>query len=207
MDLIHNFINIIVDFVQKVGYLGIFIGMFLESTIVPIPSEVIMIPAGIASAKGAMDIYLVTIIGTLGNIAGAVFSYYIALSFGRKIILKIGKYFFIKPATIEKIEIFFKKYGSISVFVGRLLPGFRHFISLPAGLGKMDFGLFLLYTSLGSTIWTTILALSGYFIGDNYELIIKNIKEISIIMLIFLIFTGSFFIAYRKIKSLSRKRF
>jgi membrane protein DedA with SNARE-associated domain len=194
-EFIHNFIDNIVIFVNEIGYLGIFIGMFLESTIIPIPSEIIMIPAGIASAKGVMNIYLVTLVGTIGNIAGAVFSYYLALTLGRKIILKIGKYFFIKPETIIKIEEFFKKHGPLSVFIGRLLPGFRHFISLPAGLAKMDFKLFLFYTSLGATIWTSILSFSGYLIGDNQELIIKYIKELSIAFVIgcvLLVIIGAF---------------
>ena len=186
-EFIHNFIDSIVVFVNQIGYLGIFIGMFLESTIIPIPSEIIMIPAGIASAKGTMNIYIVTLVGTVGNIAGAVFSYYLALTLGRKIILKIGKYFFIKPETIVKIEVFFKKYGTISVFIGRLLPGFRHFISLPAGLAKLDFKLFLFYTSLGAIIWTSILSFSGYIIGENQELIIKYIKELSVGLVIFIL--------------------
>ncbi len=196
-EFIHNFIDSIVVFVNQIGYLGIFIGMFLESTIIPIPSEIIMIPAGIASAKGTMNIYIVTLVGTVGNIAGAVFSYYLALTLGRKIILKIGKYFFIKPETIVKIEVFFKKYGTISVFIGRLLPGFRHFISLPAGLAKMDFKLFLFYTSLGAIIWTSILSFSGYIIGENQELIIKYIKELSVGLVIFILLLAGFFL-YRK---------
>ena len=196
-EFIHNFIDYIVVFVNQIGYLGIFIGMFLESTIIPIPSEIIMIPAGIASAKGTMNIYIVTLVGTVGNIAGAVFSYYLALTLGRKIILKIGKYFFIKPETIVKIEVFFKKYGTISVFIGRLLPGFRHFISLPAGLAKMDFKLFLFYTSLGAIIWTSILSFSGYIIGENQELIIKYIKELSVGLVIFILLLAGFFL-YRK---------
>ncbi|NBX52219.1 MAG: DedA family protein [Proteobacteria bacterium] len=198
--MVHDLINFIVNMINEIGYLGIFIGMFLESTLIPIPSELVMIPAGIASAKGIMNIYLVTIVGTLGNILGAVFSYYLALTLGRKIILKIGKYFFIKTETIVKIEVFFKKYGSASVFIGRLLPGFRHFISLPAGLAKMDFKLFLFYTSLGATIWTSILAFTGYFIGENQDLIVKNIKEISLVILIFSIFAVSIIFAYKKIR-------
>jgi len=204
-EFIHNFIDSIVVFINQIGYLGIFIGMFLESTIVPIPSEIIMIPAGIASAKGVMNIYIATLVGTLGNIAGAVFSYYLALTLGLKIILKIGKYFFIKPETIIKIEEFFKKHGPLSVFIGRLLPGFRHFISLPAGLAKMDFKLFLFWTSLGATIWTSILSFSGYLIGDNQELIIKYIKELSIAFVaccIFLVIAGVFCkkIKFKKIR-------
>jgi len=199
-DLIHNLIDSIVVFINEIGYLGIFIGMFLESTIVPIPSEIVMIPAGIACAKGVMNIYLVTLVGTIGNISGAVFSYYLALTLGRKIILKIGKYFFIKPETIIKIEVFFKKHGPLSVFIGRLLPGFRHFISLPAGLAKMDFKLFLFYTSLGATIWTSILSFSGFLIGDNQDLIIKHIKELSIFFVTFCLLLILVIFSYKKNK-------
>jgi membrane protein DedA with SNARE-associated domain len=204
-ELIHDFINIIVNFIGHIGYVGIFIGMFLESTIIPIPSEVIMIPAGIASAKGDFDIYLVTIIGTIGNVLGAVFSYYLAKILGRKILLKIGRYFFIKPHTITQIEIFFKKHGSVSVFIGRLLPGFRHFISLPAGIANMNFNLFLLYTSLGSAIWTSILAFCGYFIGDNQDLILKYVKEITILVLILVVSSICIKYSIKKILLLQKK--
>lgn len=203
---VHDFINLIVNLVNEIGYLGIFIGMFLESTIIPIPSELVMIPAGIASSKGVMNIYLATIIGTLGNILGAIFSYYLALTLGRKIILKIGKYFFIKNETIIKIEVFFKKYGSASVFIGRLLPGFRHFISLPAGLAKMDFKLFVIYTSLGATIWTSILSFTGYFIGENQDLIVKHLKEISLALLILTILIVALFLAQKKFLRIAKKK-
>ena len=131
-------IQILVSFIHQIGYFGIFVGMFLESTLVPLPSELIMIPAGIAAAQGTMNIYVAVLVGIIGNVAGAVFTYYLAASIGRNILLKIGKYFFVKESTIEKIEIFFQNHGPISVFIGRLLPGFRHFISIPAGVAKMD---------------------------------------------------------------------
>lgn len=179
-EFLKEMISVVVTITEQLGYLGIFIGMFLESTLFPIPSEIIMIPAGIASSKGSLNIYLVTFFGIIGNVAGAVFSYYLAFFLGRKIILKIGKYFFIKPQTIENIEEFFKNYGNISVFMGRLLPGFRHFISLPAGLAKMNFRLFFFYTTLGATIWTSILAFFGYFIGENQDLIFTYLRQITI---------------------------
>ena len=176
-------INYTAQLMSDIGYLGIFLGMFIESTIIPLPSELIMIPAGIASAKGLLNIYLVIFYGTLGNVSGAIFSYYLAYSIGRSFLFKVGKYFFVKPSTIIKIEEFFKKHGSVSVFIARLLPGFRHFISLPAGVAKMDIKLFAIYTALGSTIWTVILAFMGYYIGENHELIAKYLKEILSIVL------------------------
>lgn len=189
--------HIMADF----GYLGIFLGMFIESTIIPIPSEIIMIPAGIASSKGILNIYLVIIYGIAGNVLGAIFSYYLAFYIGRNFLLSVGKYFFIKEYAIIKIENFFKNYGSISVFFGRLLPGFRHFISIPAGIAKMNIKLFTIYTIAGSTIWTAILAVLGYEIGENHQLIAQYTKEI--IGIIFgicsLILTYFFFFKKNKI--------
>lgn len=173
-----SFVSLLTDFVGSVGYFGIFVGMFLESTLVPLPSELVMIPAGLAASAGKMNIYVALLFGVLGNVAGALFSYYLALSAGRIILFKIGKYFFVKAETIIKIEKFFEDHGHISVFIGRLLPGFRHFISLPAGVAKMDVKLFLVYTTAGSTIWNSVLIALGYFVGANQKLIEENLGEI-----------------------------
>ena len=199
-EFLKEMISVVVTITEQLGYLGIFIGMFLESTLFPIPSEIIMIPAGIASSKGSLNIYLVTFFGIIGNVAGAIFSYYLAFFLGRKIILKIGMYFFIKPQTIENIEVFFKNYGNISVFMGRLLPGFRHFISLPAGLAKMNFKLFFFYTSLGATIWTSILAFFGYFIGENQDLIFTYLRQITISLIVITAIIIVMVITYKKLK-------
>lgn len=179
--MIHSIIESLAAFISQIGYLGIFIGMFIESTLVPIPSELVMIPAGIAASKGLMNIYLATIIGIFGNVMGAIFSYYLALKLGHPILVKIGKYFFVTEETLLKIERFFAKHGPLSVFMGRLLIGFRHFISLPAGLAKMDIKLFIIYTTLGSAIWTTILSGVGFFIGENWQIFEDNIKIIGAI--------------------------
>lgn len=178
--MIHSLIEFLISFVNQIGYFGIFVGMFLESTLVPLPSELIMIPAGMAAQKGLMNIYLIIFVGVVGNILGAVFSYYLASAIGRPLLFRIGKYFFVRAETIIKIETFFKNHGSISIFVGRLLPGFRHFISLPAGIAKMDMKLFLIYTTIGSAIWDTILTYMGFFIGENQELIEQNLHKIII---------------------------
>jgi membrane protein DedA with SNARE-associated domain len=172
-ELFDSTVQILINFINEIGYLGIFIGMFLESTLVPIPSELVMIPVGISAATGQseLNIYIATAVGIAGNIAGAIFSYCLAEMLGRKILLKIGKYFFVKEKTIIKIEDFFKEHGAISVFIARMLPGFRHFISLPAGLARMNFTKFTFYTTAGSTIWTIVLVSLGFIIGDNQELI------------------------------------
>lgn len=182
-----NLIDLLINFVAEIGYLGIFIGMFLESTLVPLPSELVMIPAGLAVSAGLMNLYAVLFLGVAGNVAGAIFSYYLAASFGRTILFKIGKYFFVKAETIVEIEKFFQSHGHVSVFIGRILPGFRHFISLPAGAGKMDIKAFFIYTTLGSAIWTAVLTALGYFVGSNQELIKENLYQIIVGTFVFCI--------------------
>ena len=185
IELFDSTVELLISFINNVGYFGIFIGMFLESTLIPIPSELVMIPAGMSASKGGMDLGLLITVGLCGNVSGAVFSYYLARVVGRNILFKVGKFFLIKPQTIIKIENFFKAHGSISIFIGRLLPGFRHFISLPAGVAKMDIKLFLLYTTVGSFIWTSVLTVLGFFIGANQKLIKEYLSIIGLGLVIF----------------------
>lgn len=183
--ILHSITEFLITFINQIGYFGIFVGMFLESTLIPLPAELIMIPAGMSAAHGGMNIFIALTCGILGNICGAIFSYYLAISIGRTLLLRIGKYFFVKPSTIIKIENFFKNHGPISIFIGRLLPGFRHFISLPAGIARMDMRLFFTYTLLGSTLWTSVLVTLGFLIGENQQLIEEHLREIIITCAIF----------------------
>ena len=202
MELLLHYFQLTLDYlvllIDKVGYLGIFIGMFLESTFVPIPSEIIMLPAGIAASAGKFNLYLVIFVGVVGNLFGAIFNYYLAIYCGRPILLKIGKYFFVKEKTILGIEKFFNKHGSMSTFTGRLIPGVRHYISLPAGIARMHFGKFCFYTTLGSTIWVTILTYLGFLIGDNREML-KDYLHITIIAcLTFCLLLGLIYYVFTK---------
>lgn len=193
-----DIIKFIVETVGSLGYIGIFIMMFLESTVFPIPSEVVMIPAGYLAHKGEMNIYIVIILGALGSLCGALFNYYFALKFGRTFLMKYGKYFFVSHETIEKTEVFFKDHGHISTFSGRLIPGLRHYISLPAGLARMNLFVFCLYTTLGATIWVIILTLLGYYIGDNEALVKEYLRYLIIGLLVFLVLLGAWY--YKKVK-------
>ncbi len=184
--MLDGVVDFVLNTVEAWGYAGIFIMMFLESTFFPFPSEVAMVPAGYLAYQGKMNIFLAIATGTLGSLFGALLNYYLASTFGRKFLLKYGKYFFIKEETIEKMEQFFSKHGHISTFTGRLIPGIRQYISLPAGLSKMDIKEFALYTLLGAGIWVIILSLIGYFVGANEELIHQYIKQITIAILLIL---------------------
>jgi membrane protein DedA with SNARE-associated domain len=182
--MLNEIVDFIVQTVGSLGYIGIFLMMFLESSFFPFPSEVVMVPAGYLAFKGEMSMSLAIISGVLGSLAGALFNYYLAIKFGRKFLIKYGKYFFVNQETIIKMENFFKVHGPISTFSGRLIPAVRQYISFPAGLAKMNIFLFSLYTSLGATIWVVILVLVGYFIGDNQLLINEYLRYIVIVILL-----------------------
>ncbi len=197
--MLSDIVSSIVNAVSSFGYFGIFVMMFLESTVVPIPSEIVMIPAGYLAANGEMNIYIVLFMGIFGSLAGAVFNYYLALKYGRPFLSKYGKYIFFNEQTQKKIDDFFLKHGHISTFSGRLIPGVRHLISIPAGLARMNFFKFTFYTTLGAGIWVTILTLLGYFIGQNQELIHKYLALTlnSVLILLALYIT---FQIYKKFK-------
>ena len=193
-----DIVNFIVETIGSLGYIGIFILMFLESTVFPIPSEVVMIPAGYLAYKGEMNIYIVIFLGVLGSLSGALFNYYFALKFGRTFLLKYGKYFFVSHESIEKTEKFFKNHGHISTFSGRLIPGLRHYISLPAGLARMNLFVFCLYTTLGAALWVVILTVLGYYLGDNQELIKEYLRYLIVGLLLTLSIVGFWY--YKKVK-------
>ena len=176
------------------GYVGIFLLMFLESTFFPFPSEIIMIPAGYLAYQGEMNLYMVILVGILGSVAGALLNYYLAMHLGRKIILKYGKYFFIKEETLDKLDTFFAKHGEISTFTGRLIPGIRQLISLPAGLARMNIAKFSFYTAIGAGIWVVVLVVVGYVVGSNQELISEYMKSATLIALVSVVLIMVFYV-------------
>lgn len=172
-----EFLRYLVKTIGSLGYPGIFLLMAIESTVVPIPSELIMPPAGYLASRNELNIFFTIASGTLGSLAGAYVNYFVSQYLGRPFLLKYGKYVFINEKKLKKVEDFFLRHGEISVFTGRLLPVARHLISIPAGLAGMPHHKFSIYTLLGAGIWVTILTYIGYFIGENDELLKKYSKE------------------------------
>lgn len=171
--MLHEAIDWLVTTIGSMGYTGIFLLMAMESSVIPIPSEVVMPPAGYLAQQGKMDMVAVILSGTLGSLVGAYANYFAARFLGRPLLLKYGRYVWITEAHFSRVEDFFKRHGEISTFIGRLLPVARHLISLPAGLANMNHLRFSIYTLLGSAIWVTVLAWIGYFIGENQALILR----------------------------------
>lgn len=171
--MLHTLIDWLLTTIGAMGYPGIFLLMAMESSVIPIPSELVMPPAGYLAHQGELNIWLAILCGTMGSLVGAYVNYFAAHYLGRPLILKYGKYVWITEAKFAKVETFFHKHGEISTFIGRLLPVVRHLISLPAGLAGMNHGKFALYTLLGAGMWVTVLAWIGWFIGKEQALIMR----------------------------------
>jgi len=202
--MLHDIAVYLVEAIGDMGYWGIFFLMFLESTFFPFPSEIIMIPAGYLAYQGEMNFTAVVAVGILGSVAGALFNYYLAVYAGRSFLLKYGKYLLIKPGTLDKLEAFFTEHGELSTFNGRLIPGIRQLISLPAGLARMDIRRFSFYTALGAGIWVAVLTALGYFLGSNEALISEYLHTATLIAVICVVLITVFYIVrYRKRRKLS----
>ena len=189
----------IVNTIGGLGYTGIFFLMFLESSFFPFPSEVVMPPAGYLASKGKMSLALAIASGTAGSLAGALFNYYLAMFLGRSFIVKYGRYFLFTPEKLEKMERFFQRHGAISMFVGRLLPGVRQYISLPAGISRMNVLVFSIFTVLGAGIWVSVLAVIGYLVGNNEELLKRHLHLATAALVLFsVVVVGVYWLRLRR---------
>ena len=192
-------------YMQHMNYFTITLLMAIESSFVPLPSEVVIPPAIWQALKtGDLNVYLVVLFATLGAVIGATFNYVMARWLGRVIVYgfaesRIGKLFLLNQAKVQHAEAYFNRHGKSSTFIGRLIPGIRHLISIPAGLAKMDIKQFILYTALGSGIWHIILASLSYYLYNLYsqndlmkEVLMKYMHELSYILLA----CGALFVLY-----------
>jgi membrane protein DedA with SNARE-associated domain len=180
----YSFLNFLVETIGSLGYPGIVILMFIESSFIPFPSEIIIPPAGYLISKNQMTWTGVILSGIAGSVLGALFNYAIAVYLGRPFIIKYGKYFGITKKKFIKGELFFRKHGNISTFIGRLILGVRQYISFPAGLARMNPKKFCFYTALGAGIWVWILAYIGYFVGNNKEKILEMSRQWSLYLIV-----------------------
>ncbi|MDP4039895.1 MAG: DedA family protein [Candidatus Pacearchaeota archaeon] len=210
-NLIPQIIESLVSLIGSLGYFGIFIGMLIESSFFPFPSEIILPPAGVLIARGDLSLSIVFLIAIAGSLAGAFINYFIALHLGRRVINRLmnkyGKILFLNSEHLDKSEKYFKKHGEITTFTGRLIPGVRQIISLPAGFAKMNLFRFSIFTMIGSGIWSIILIYIGIAYGNNQEAIKPLLNSITLIVLfILLIIVISYIIIMKKKKQNSRDK-
>jgi membrane protein DedA with SNARE-associated domain len=190
--VLESITHFITDTVAQYGYLAIFVLMLLESACIPIPSEVTMLFGGalanaafftaVGSTAEPLNFWLVGLVGTLGNLVGSWIAYWVGYAGGRPLIHRWGRYILVSERDVDKAHVWFERHGDAAVFFSRLLPVIRTFISLPAGVARMPFWKFTLYTFLGCLPWTFALAGLGYALGENWDTVEKYLRPISIIV-------------------------
>ena len=165
--MLERFIEWLLQTLLDLGYPGIIALMALESSILPVPSELVMPPAGYWAAKGQMSFPLALLCGVVGSVIGALANYYGAQLIGRPLIQRYGRYVLLTEKNLLRSEQFFAQHGEISTLIGRLFPVIRHLISIPAGLHRMPLPKFIVYTAAGAAVWCAILTWIGYFLGQH----------------------------------------
>jgi membrane protein DedA with SNARE-associated domain len=173
--MLESFVHWLLERFRDMGYPGIVILMAMESSVLPVPSELVMPPAGYLAAKGEMNIVIAIACGVLGSVLGALANYGVALWLGRAVIRRAGRYLLISEKALDRAERFFDRHGEISTLLGRMLPVVRHLISIPAGIARMSLPRFVLFTGLGAFLWCTILATIGYVLGQHED-VLSNVE-------------------------------
>ncbi|EAJ0341326.1 DedA family protein [Campylobacter lari] len=201
--MLGDIIDFLLTLAKDWDYWGIIFLMFVESSFFPFPSEVVMIPAGYLAHQNELNFWLCLLCGTFGALLGALLNYYLCYFLGREVLLKICKYFGVNEAKFAQFEAFFNKHGEISTFSGRLIPGLRQYISLPAGLARMNLKKFIFYTSLGAGIWCLILLILGYVLGKNEDLIKEYLHFVIIACIVFATMIVAIYIYIQKRKKIS----
>ena len=178
----HAFAEFLQDIVARMGYPGVFLLVMLESTLVPVPSELVFPFAGYFASKGIFSLPVLLVINSAGALLGSGIGYWIGAAGGKPLLLKYGKWFLIRKHDIEKTEKWFKDHGKATIFFARLVPVIRHIISLPAGVARMPLRSFFLQTFLGSTLWGSFLILLGYYLGNNWESVANKLKRFDLVI-------------------------
>lgn len=195
----------VVDTINSFGYVGIALLMALENIIPPIPSELIMPLAGFAVTQGKMNFVLATLAGTIGSVLGATPWYFLGKYWGlkrtKKIADRYGKWLTLSGDDVEKAKIWFDRRGYMATGLGRLVPGIRTYISLPAGISKMPLFPFFFYSTLGTVLWVAFLTGAGYILGANYERVAAYLKPVSVIVLVAIFTYAIYWVIKRTVKS------
>lgn len=201
----------IISLIEATNYVGIFILMFLESALIPIPSEITMPFSGFLAASGKLNFWGIVITGTLANLTGSLLAYYIGYLLEETILIgfikKYGKFLLITVDDYNKAYKWFTKYGDKIIFISRILPAVRTVISLPAGVFKMNMKKFIIYTTVGCFIWSVFLTYIGFVLGENWNSLEKYFREFQIIIAVLFVLMVIFYINHKlKIVKLRNKK-
>ncbi|HET8856108.1 MAG TPA: DedA family protein [Nitrososphaeraceae archaeon] len=206
---INDILNSVTNLILHLGYLGIFTAALIETIFPIIPSELIFPLAGYVVQSQNLGIgqaIMFGFMGSLGSTLGAIIIYFLSLKVGRVVILKIGKYILINETKLQKSEIWFQKYGKVAVLLGRLAPGIRELISVPAGLSKMNLTPFILFTFIGSFLWSLSLTMIGYYLGDAWDEFSQESSKAFHVISIIIIISITAILVYKLIKMKKRRR-
>ena len=207
--MINDAVNSVTNLILHLGYPGIFAAALIETLFPIIPSELIFPLAGYVVQSQNLGIghaIMFGLIGSLGSTIGAIIIYFLSLKVGRKVILKIGKYILINENKLHKSEVWFEKYGKIAVLLGRLAPGIRELISVPAGLSRMNLMTFILFTFIGSFLWSLCLTLIGFYLGDAWDDFSQKSSEAFHIISIIILVSIAGILIYKLIKIKKKRR-
>jgi membrane protein DedA with SNARE-associated domain len=180
--VLQDFAHAVQDVVRELGYTGLFVLILLESTMVPIPSMLVMPFAGFMASQGHFSLPAILVINSVGALVGSGLSYWLGAAGGKPLLLKYGKYVFVRPKDLEKTEEFFAKQGRFTVLVARFLPVVRHIISIPAGIARMPLVPFFVQTFIGATLWGGGLMIVGYELGSQWESVVKKAKQVDLVI-------------------------
>lgn len=196
--------DFITEFLAESGYIALFVTMVLENMNVPIPSEIVLGFAGFLVSKNIFSFWPTVLIGTLAGVAGSLGSYWIGYKGGRTVLLKYGRHMKLSSAKLIAADSWFQRYGGIAVFTGRLLPGIRTFISLPAGIAQYPLPHFIVLTILGTLPWTMLLVYVGSVLGDNWQVILDYHYEIAVGSVILAAAVAAIYFFFRRVKGNDR---
>ena len=180
--MLQDIAHAVQDIVVSLGYTGLFLLIVLESTMVPIPSLLVMPFGGYLASKGEFSLPVILVINSTAALTGSSLSYWLGAAGGKPLLMRYGKYMFIRPKDIEKTEAYFAKHGGKTIFIGRFLPVVRHLISIPAGIARMPLPSFLTLTFCGATLWGGGLMVLGYQLGSNWESIAAKAKRVDLLI-------------------------
>src|SRR5437588_5708671 len=190
MEFLHNALQLIEHYMLIYGYWAVFFGVMLENAGVPIPGETILLVAGYFASTGEFHLWLVMLIAASGAVIGDNIGFAIGHHYGRSVLLKLGRFIFLTPKRVERMDHYFERHGNKTILVARFITGFRVFAALFAGASKMPWRVFVVYNVAGAILWSVVISLLGYLFGQSLPLLVKWVGRSGTILLVAAIVIG-----------------